>query len=311
VDNVSYSYSQSISFLGQRPWALYANGTAKPLLNGAISFHSGLMSSGTHVSDTVPHYYISGTNKDTKTTAVYTTNLFGNKTLSRFENGSGDGTVTLGSSENRTAYWGYRVENVEHGDLVGNASVIQDVKATLNYGFNYFRPNVLQMSASLANSGAPTFENNKITIVLEGTEEISLEDEFGNAIIEIGEDLYVRDSQGAEKPVGSVWVIDYETNRKQYNLNSGEYSMTLSNTGEAKSASDMLVIYTESGEYKSYETYDNLAMTGSVQISITPDKTEIFADSGGNAARRKNIIVPSDVWDYNKLREYNSYDSLH
>lgn len=306
TNTTNYTYSQSMSFLGERSWARSTNGVAKPLLNGAAAFHSGLMSSSVHVSDTVPHYYISGRNIDTRATAVYVTDTLGGKTISHFDLVSGDGTVILSSSENINAASYYRVSNAEHSELPKNASIIQKVKSILNDDFNSFRTNV-SMSSTNSNIDSLAIEDKRIMVILEGSDEVNIEDEFGNIIFERGEGLYVLDALGVEKRIGSVWMINHETNRKQYNLNSDEYSISVSNPGKEGSASDALVIYTEAGEYKSYEAYNDLTGIDAAQISITPNTTEVFINSAANdnVSYRKNI-APSTVWEYDRLEEYNS-----
>jgi hypothetical protein len=303
-NNASYNYTQSMSFLGQRVWA-HNTSIIKPMLSGAATFHSGLMNYGVHASDTVPHYYISGKGLDTPKTVMYVPNEFGTIVIGYMDVESGDGTVVVNSSENGNASlsYSYKINNAEHGALPGNTTAIQYVKAILNNGFNSFRSGSVPSNTSSANNRDPEFEYDKITVVLEGADEISLADEFGNTIIEEGEGLYVQDSKGDKKLIGSVWVINYETSRKQYNFNSGEYSISLSDPGDSESLSDALVIYTESGEYKSYEEYD---MTGedSIQINIAPNKTEIFTNN--DTARRQSMILPSAVWDHDRLQEYNS-----
>jgi pimeloyl-ACP methyl ester carboxylesterase len=309
----SYTYTQAISFLSGRNWARTSSGATKTMMNNAISFHNGLLVNCVHATDGVPHLYITGTGKDTKSTAVYINLLLTGPYLSHFDNMNGDGTVTEISARNG-GYSSYSVTQVGHSELPGNSIVIAKVKSVLN---EYLSPFAKSSSLSMQGYSLPESTENvilqndkRISLIVEGANEIEIIDKYGRIVHEDEEHLYVQNSTLAIEKIGSVWIVNHETNRKQYNLYSDEYTVSLADLKTGANATEALVIYSDSGNYTSFEVYRGFGNAGGVRIDIKPDKANLSVNTpktvfAAYSTENTTSLTPSEVWSQKQLDSFN------
>jgi pimeloyl-ACP methyl ester carboxylesterase len=312
----SYSYTQAIGFLGNRSWARTSSGTTKNMMYNAASFHNGLIVNGDHAANSVPHLYIAGTGQDTKSTAIYRSLIIGNY-LSHYENVAGDGIVTETSAKNGGNTSVYNAFKVDHIDLTNNSNVIAKVKSVLREYLPSLSAitsqSLLQGYSLLENTenNAMPQSNKRITLIVEGANEIEILDKHGRIAFEDDEHLCVQDSSLSIEKIGSVWIINHEKNRKQYNLYSNEYTVTLADLETKANAIEALVIYSDFGNYTSLESYRDFGNAREVRINIMPDKTTISVDTSrmhyaAYSSGNSSSLTPSEVWSQKQLDRFNA-----
>ena len=143
-----------------------------------------------------------------------------------------------------------------------------------------------------------------VTVVVEGASGIEILNKDGIKIVEIGEGLYAANSSGGTDYIGTVWMINHETNRKQYIFNSNDgYSISLSGFMPEAARKEVLVIYKDHGKYKSVESYRDFSDVHEVKIEIHPNKAHLFVDP--SEAKQNVLASPTDIWSQEAIDIFN------
>ena len=275
-----YDYSKTMNFLKNRSWARTSTGAIKTMMNNGPSFPSSLIVNGVHAADSVPHLYIAGVKIDTRAIAVYreSDNNKGSYSLSRFEVKPGDGTVIESSARNGSSSNDpdvYAALTLAHNDLPKNDTVINRIKATINKHM----PSSLQsvaMAYSLpeeSTEDAVVPSDKRVTVIVEGANILEIFDKYGNMAFVDGESLYISNTSGEIKLIGSVWAVDYERNRIQYNLYEDDYSVRLAGLRTIGETPEVEIFYKHLGEQTSYKKYSDFNNAKEVWIDIRPEES--------------------------------------
>ena len=139
-----------------------------------------------------------------------------------------------------------------------------------------------------------------------GASGIEISDKNENIAFEEGGRLYVRDSSGTIEEIGSVWMIDHETNRRQYNFYFNDYMVSLSNLEREANAAEILIIYKSFDEYTSFEAYRDFRGAEEARLDIRPNKASVFLEQYQAPHMGNSVTLsPSESWSEEELSDYN------
>jgi pimeloyl-ACP methyl ester carboxylesterase len=296
---VDLTHSQARDFFAEnRPWAIKSDGTPKQMLAKSEAFHSDLMSGSSHVADYVDTYYIVGSGSSTPAKAFYE-NLFSNDPyfLSYSEMGLGDGTVLESSAANRHS--NYEPFPVGHLELVEDEGVHEHIKDII-LGTSSQALSNASIWSSAPTEFVPDWESsgNYISIVLQGVDGFSLYDDTGNELIQDGDKLYVQNADGTRTKRGSVWLVNFETMRRQYVLAPGTYTFENMET-DSSILTDALFMRFENWMYMAKMRYSDFADLNNVTLSVSTENCEMIEDE------TLEEIIPISVSSTQELYELN------
>jgi pimeloyl-ACP methyl ester carboxylesterase len=297
---VDLTHSQAQTFFANnRPWAIKANGIAKPMLSDSEAFHNGLLLSGSHIANSVDTYYIAGSDRSTPAKAVYE-NLFSNDPyfLSYFEAGIGDGTVLESSAANRNSI--FKTFPVKHLELVENQSVREYMKdiilgtssQTSSSNFSATSLALSEISTSWENTG------NYLTVVLQGVTDFIIYDSDGNELMQNGDSLYIENTDGTHSKKGCVWIINYETMRYQYVLKPDSYTFESMET-DSSIIADTIVMSFENWLYQAKTRFSDFSGADNVTLSASAETCNMIEDG------TLEEISPISVSSILELQELN------
>lgn len=261
VNNNFYDYSNSISFLKSRPWALKANGQTKPMFDTAANFHSSLFSGGVHITDlsSVNCYTLAGTNRNTIRAVSYSTYINGVTDTSPnpyiYDN-SGDDTVLAKSAGYGLADYYY--SGVSHMGLVSDSNVINRINTIIS-STTGFSPNGQTNAQNIASSfngeiagdqltfnargWINGFDNRRINVVSGGTLKI-----FKDGVELVPDETGELFADG--ESCGSLWAVENQV--YCYALNDGDYNIIVPDS----TPGNIRVEYMDAGYYSRISEYE-------------------------------------------------------
>lgn len=283
-----------------REWGIKDNGSVKPMFSSALSFHSSLLVSGTHIanSTSVDTYKIYGTGNDTISKVLYTSS--GTVIGVEYVN-SGDGTVITNSATNAQGTGVSKIYGFEcsHMGMPDTNSVINKIKAIINGTAQTSSLSINEIASQQINERGWIIgeDNKRINVMVYNGGEAELSTNSGYNIISEGNSLYYYNNENEKVHTGSVWYLG--NNSYQYSLFDGDYIVEPNSTNDA----DVKIEYMDSGYYiKSLEFSD--ASDSVFTISDSSSKDVISTNSDG-----KNI-VPTKALSCAELSVLNNDPSI-
>jgi pimeloyl-ACP methyl ester carboxylesterase len=310
-DYRNYGYSEAMAWLKARPWAKKANGAVKGMFLNANAFSQSLMSNGTHAADRVPHRYIVGTGFDSPKTGLYKLSYYSSPNDYLFDVvlvGAGDGTVMLDSAANGGG--SYKAFHVKHGDLPKDDAVIKEVFSCLDGSMGGARAYAMRESLALeTGSDYPTEAEaedfDRTSVVVDYAGGIEIYDGEGRLAYEDGESLLIRDIDGSERTVASVWEINPDTGRRQYNFHEYGLTMRLQEMRHRDENLGIVAMKIHNESLTSFWRFEELDAYDRLVIEVEPDGVSLYSEFSAPGEISRELIEPSTVWNETKLEEFN------
>ena len=121
--------------------------------------------------------------------------------------------------------------------------------------------------------------DNRVTMVVEGFDEIEIIDKYGNIAFVYGEELYVWNPAGGTTQIATVWMINYETNRIQYIFYEDDYTVRLADFRTQTGAIEVKIIYEHLEEQISNNNYRDFGSAQEVWVDIKPGEAKIHTEN--------------------------------
>ena len=303
------NYDEIIQFLSERPWCnsnIFQEGT---------QFLDNLKIGNVPVSHAVNAAYIVGVGTLTPSCMVYDYKYNPYDRLQYLEiyhyTDGGDGTVLHGSANNMSGGSYHDAKGVGHGDLMADATVISKVKDLIDgvFGINQrlmsLDPDTVDITFNLR-GWTSEGEDKYIDIVTEGYDEVVIYNNVTGGQLDIrGDGVYSGADDNAER-LGSLWMLDWETNRMQFALTDGEYKVEyggLIDSNEPDSGT-LLVQYQEKGYYHKVVEFQSSASQTFGELIVT------MHDSRGISLKTPSdqVIAPVYTATAQELAERNTDD---
>lgn len=314
VNGSNYNYTNAMTYLKGREWALKSDNTAKPMFSTATAFHNTLFSSGTHITalSTVDTYTIAGTGLNTISRINYTSS--GELDDPTYLN-SGDETVLYKSAGYGTP--DYLYSDIDHVALIKNSRVIDRVKTIISNttGVSAAQAtSILQREDSVDNTveilGADFAVNDRGWIIGADNSRINISTSAditisrnGNPVISDGNGHLFCYEDDVEIRVGTVWALG-ENGKNFYALYDGNYEIIVN----GQSDEILSIQYMDSGYYQKVVKY-NLSNTVGTTVDVGQhDSMEVFAYSVAQDSRsgEYSVLEPFYIASQSEINELNS-----
>ncbi len=185
-----------------------------------------------------------------------------------------------------------KVKSVLRTDIWGQSSPLAD-----------------ELQADAAMDGSESRGNGTISVVVEGVAQIEIRDKNGNLVYEDWEALYIQDSFGAAERIGAVWMVRPEVNRKQYVLNSGDYTIDLSGLKTDGERVEACIIYVDTDyRHQSVETYLDFHGAKEARIILNPENAVVSIEAPSRLSSPEPQTVyldPTNVWSKEEINRLN------
>ncbi|MDR1135845.1 MAG: hypothetical protein LBL49_06660 [Clostridiales Family XIII bacterium] len=150
-------------------------------------------------------------------------------------------------------------------------------------------------------------DDRSVSVVIESNCDVNIKDNNGNTVLEDGDKLYIEDTAGLTRSVGTVWWINHETNRKQYIFSSGQYTIKLSSPEEVVGTAKIITMCKDADIVTSLEIYDSFNVVGEAVINIAPGSVTVSANTNAENSRKRqgSLIEPSKSLTLEELQAFN------
>ena len=284
------NYTNAMTYVPNMSWAKKSNNATKPMVSGATSFHSSLVTSGTHVIDRndVTVYTIGSSGTNTISSIWYDSSY---QITNLLYTNAGDGTVLRKSAGYGTPDY---TSSATHPGLVSDSTVINKVinRITAYTGI----PSALAFTSSVNEmqiKEAPIvinergwvmgFDNKRINVI---AEKESILDSDLEPVIIIGDEVY----NSKERFLGNAWELG-DSGKVFYALNDGNYSL--------RNCKEVSVEYMDDGYYLAKVDYKQ---DQKITLTILSHKEKAVEGIDSKGAS----MVPSYVYSEEELAVFNA-----
>ena len=295
VDGVAKNgYTAAWNYMKTLDWAKKSNGTVKPMFAEAEAFHNTLFINGTHVTDRsdVDTYKIIGVEEDTITCVAFDAN---NEYDFYYYSTEGDGPVPTYSALNNADKYSYKTYAYykNYTDLIKYEGCIQLIIDIINEeSYVYYDPSAeaslstaTNMAEGLVTANTVPKDSDRITIVAKNINDMQIQNDNGDVLYTVGEELYYDDANGESHRAGSIWSLGDSS--YQYVLYNDDYTIT--QIEALRSDSSIRIDYCNYGLSDNAVRYDNILITDSIQIAKSTTSDNV--DGGVSIYRASNEVV--------------------
>lgn len=285
---IANNYTVTTDFLKTLNWCKKSNGTAKPMITNAATYHTNLVNAGmsaTGFSGVETHKFY-GSGFDTVSYVKYNASgIFVDVETSNL----GDGTVLRLSACNGSYSYAHNVlqghvEMVKHIPTINSVIGIIAGASTMS--------TLSQQSETVNENGwlvGPQFDNRRVSVDIGGVEQINIAATSGEPVVEEDGVLYKVNSDGSKEQVGTTYIIGGGYDKKYY-LHNGEYNFAKPASAETEIVSFRIKYYND-GYLEKSVTFENVECY-TAELSVKDyyvQETECFVDDAPEA------IAPTSV----------------
>jgi len=285
---------QGRDILATRTWAIRVNGTVKPMIASSTAFHNSLMIGGNHVANTVnSHYFFSDAHR-TRDIAVYNAWDPGREySLSHFLMTDGDETVTARSARNGRAantFNTFRVPTGDHTTILNDPDTLARMRDLIRGARTTTHASEISEHQTLAEANNIS---SYLTLVTDGVISLDIFDSSGNQLTQMGDHLYRLTQLGNLERVGQVMLINYETTRVQYVLDSDEYVFK-NIVVELGVQTEILVMNFENWQKTSMMVYQDIHLSSQMELHVSNSFSQL-TDVGALIVMEPTVVVSQEV----------------